>query len=123
LAACLPPLDVEELPPEDGVLYGGGERDGKSKGSPAMYVRSTSSMGPECPWLLFELLGGDLSAMLTLLINDFPIFGEAGSDAESSQRDGRDENVVIAGGIIIIEEPGASPGELTVPLQCPGLAL
>ena len=36
---CWPPFDVEELPADDGVLYGGGDREGKSRGSAAMYVR------------------------------------------------------------------------------------
>jgi hypothetical protein len=36
-AACRPPLeaDVDELPAEEGVLYGGGDSDGKSSGSAA----------------------------------------------------------------------------------------
>ena len=47
-ASCRPPFDVDELPADEGVLEGGGDSDGKSSGSAATYVLSTSSMpGPE----------------------------------------------------------------------------
>jgi len=34
--SCRAPLDVEELPADDGVLYGGGDNDGKLRSSPGM---------------------------------------------------------------------------------------
>jgi hypothetical protein len=61
--------------------------------------------------------GGDRSAMLILLRNDFPIFGDAGREELSSHRDDIEAKEVMGGIIIIIEDPVASPGELRVPLQ------
>ncbi len=34
--SCRAPLEVDELPAEDGVLYGGGDNDGKLRSSPGM---------------------------------------------------------------------------------------
>lgn len=65
------------------------------------------------------MVGGDRTDILR---KDLAIFGEPGSEEESSQRLCIDENRFIERGRPI-DDPGASPGEFSVPLQCPGLAL